>query len=146
MRRFNWPLWTGFLLAIAAFISYFAFFARFPVTRDVPWVNLILFAAALVLLFTGVRRALHTGAFRTVVAVLLGILGTGIAAAFIFFTFYFSRQLPASLGAPAVGTVAPAFTLPDLAGKPTSLAQLLSEPVGGRTPKGVLLVFYRGYW
>src|SRR5437899_2301931 len=57
MRRFNWPLWTGFILSIVAFASYLLLFSRFPATRDVPWVNWLLFAIAIVLLIAGVRRA-----------------------------------------------------------------------------------------
>jgi len=37
MKRFNWALWGGLLLAVAAFLSYFAFFSQFPLTRDVPY-------------------------------------------------------------------------------------------------------------
>jgi hypothetical protein len=59
-----------------------------------------------------------------------------------------------------VGQKAPDFTLSDTNGKPVSLSELLSTPINGKTmnapvgnaqqaptsPKGVLLVFYRGYW
>jgi len=51
VRRFNWPLWAGFLLALLASFSYFAFFVQFPATRDFPWVNLALFVLAAMLLF-----------------------------------------------------------------------------------------------
>jgi hypothetical protein len=27
-----------------------------------------------------------------------------------------------------------------------SLGQLLSNPINGKAPRGLLLVFYRGYW
>ena len=50
MRRFNWPLWAGFLLTLFAAFSYFAFFVWFPITRDFPWANLLLFLLAAVLL------------------------------------------------------------------------------------------------
>jgi len=49
-RRFNWPLWSGLVLTLIAFVSYFFIFVKFPVTRDVPWATYILFAAAIVLL------------------------------------------------------------------------------------------------
>jgi len=54
--------------------------------------------------------------------------------------------LPESKGAPKVGQKAPEFTLVDTSRKPVSLAELLSTPINGNAPKGVLLVFYRGYW
>ena len=52
-QRFNWMLWTGLVLAVLGFLSYFAFFSRFPVTRDVPWVNGIFLLLAAALLITG---------------------------------------------------------------------------------------------
>jgi peroxiredoxin len=52
----------------------------------------------------------------------------------------------ASTGAPQVGQQAPAFTLIDSNNKPVTLAQLLSERINNRPPRGVLLIFYRGYW
>ena len=56
-RRWNLFVWAGFGLTALAFLSYFAFFARFPVTRDFPWVNLILFLAGGWLLGIGLQRA-----------------------------------------------------------------------------------------
>jgi hypothetical protein len=55
--RANLLVLGGFLLALLAFFSYFLFFARFPATRDVPWANLLLFAAAGCLVTLGLRRA-----------------------------------------------------------------------------------------
>ena len=54
-------------------------------------------------------------------------------------------QLPPSTGAPAVGQKAPDFTLPDQHGKMVSLSGLLKS---NETPKlkGIVLIFYRGYW
>jgi peptidoglycan/LPS O-acetylase OafA/YrhL len=56
-RRFNWPIWAGFLLSLLAFLSYFSVFVWFPVTRDFPWANLLLFGIAAALLLVGVRQA-----------------------------------------------------------------------------------------
>ena len=44
------------------------------------------------------------------------------------------------------GKKAPEFSLSDTNGKLVSLSELLTTPVDGKTPKGVVLVFYRGYW
>jgi len=66
---------------------------------------------------------------------------------FVFTVFIFARLLPASHGAPQVGQQAPAFTLADTTGRQVSLSELLSTPFNGSaSPKGVLLIFYRGYW
>ena len=65
---------------------------------------------------------------------------------FIFVVFIESRNLPPAHGAPQVGQKAPEFTLNDSDNKPVTLAELTSTPINGKAPKGVLLVFYRGYW
>ena len=140
-RRLNWPLWTGLVLSIVAVFSYAFFFYRFPITRDVPWVSYILLAAAIVLLIAGVRRAFGGGIGRKIVAVIVAVIGVGLAALFVASVTVFSR-VPTGANVPAVGAKAPDFTLPDASGKPVALAQLLAEPGA----KGVLLVFYRGYW
>jgi hypothetical protein len=69
---------------------------------------------------------------------------------FIFDTFIIARHLPASHGAPQVGQKAPDFSISDIHGKPVSLSEMMALPVNGKAgspnPRGVLLVFYRGYW
>ena len=131
----NKRLWGGLLLSIVAMVSYFFFFYRFPVTRDVPWVNYILFVVATVLLISGFRRAR-----RKVWA------GIGVAAGILLFIgFVFGMtigsRVPLSPSAPRVGEKAPDFALLDSTAHRVSLAQLLAS-----SPRGVLLVFYRGYW
>jgi len=37
-RKWNWPIWIGFVVTVAGLFSY-EFFARFPITRDFPWAN-----------------------------------------------------------------------------------------------------------
>ena len=148
VRRFNWPIWAGFLLSLIAFLSYFFVFIWFPITRDFPWVNLLLFGIAAALLLIGVRRSFAADRPRRskVVSVVVATLSVAVFGFFIFTTFIGARQLPASHGAPQVGQKAPDFILSDTNSKPVSLSELLSTPVNGKTPKGVLLVFYRGYW
>jgi hypothetical protein len=147
-RSFNWTVWAGFLLSLAAFFSYFFVFVRFPVTRDFPWANLLLFAVAAALLLVGVRRSFAPERrLRSKVAgVVAATLSVAVFGFFVFSTFIMSRRLPAASGAPQVGQKAPEFSLADTDGKPVSLSELLSTPVNGKAPKGVLLVFYRGYW
>jgi hypothetical protein len=147
VRRFNWPLWVGFLLSVVTVFSYLAVFVWYPITRDFPWANLLLFAVAAVLLFVGVRRAFASDRRRSkVVAAIVATLGVVVIALFIFGFFVGGRLLPASAGAPKVGQKAPDFTLNDISGKAVSLNELLSAPINGNAPKGVLLIFYRGYW
>ena len=138
MKRINWPLWSGFLLSVAAFATYFLVFVNFPSTRDVPWPSLLLFAIAIVLLIIGLRRATA----RRPLAWIVTILVIGVASFFCFAVLIAGRQLPASETAIGVGAKAPDFVLLDTNRKPVALAQLLAAP----SNKGVVLIFYRGYW
>jgi hypothetical protein len=148
MKRINWPIWVGFVLSLVAGVSYEFVFMRWPITRDFPWVNLVLFAIAMVLLFLGVRRAFKPdkSIVPKIFSSLAAVLGLFFLGSFLFAVFVFGRWLPASGAAPQVGQRAPEFTLTDSNNKPVTLAQLLTEPVNNKPPKGVLLIFYRGYW
>jgi hypothetical protein len=55
-RRWNWPIWLGFVVVIAGLFSY-GFFAQFPITRDFPWGTLLLFGIGGGLLIVGLFRA-----------------------------------------------------------------------------------------
>ena len=149
--KWNWRNWLGFLLAVAAVPGYFLFFARFPITRNVPWASWLMFATAGWLLWVGVHRAFASPeVYRGKIAgPILAALSLGAAVLFGYATLYASRQLPGAAGAPRVGDKAPEFTLADASGKMVALSTLLSEPMPGMEvgkPRGVLLVFYRGYW
>ena len=150
IKRFNWQLWSGFVLTLAAFLTYFFVFVWFPVTRDFPWANLVMFAIAGVLLYMGMRRAFASDrphpTRSKIVASIVSVFSVVVFGLFVFTIFVFARWLPASQGAPQVGQRAPDFTLPDTSGKQVSLNELLTTPINGNAPKGVLLVFYRGYW
>ncbi len=150
IKRLNWPLWVGFLLTLAAFLTYFFVFIWFPSTRDFPWANLLLFLIAGVLLFMGLRRGFAADrphpTRSKIVSSLVSAFSLVVFGVFVFTIFVAGSRLPAAKGAPQVGQRAPDFTLPDTSGKPVSLNELLTTPINGNAPKGVLLVFYRGYW
>lgn len=148
MRKFNWQLWAGLVISVVAFFSYPSVFVNWETTRDFPWANLLLFAVAVVLLIIGVRRAFAPGGRRIskILAAVIGTFSVLILAMFVFVAFIESRRLPASERAPQIGQQAPEFTLNDMNNKPTTLAELRAAPINGSAPKGVLLVFYRGYW
>ena|SRR5205085_2328081 len=131
----NGRLWGGLVLSLVAVASYALFFYRFPITRDVPWVSLILFVVAIALLISGFRRA------RRKVWAGIGVaVGVLLFAGFVLGVTVGSR-VPLSPDAPRVGGKAPDFTLLDSTRRQVSLSQLLAA-----SPRGVLLVFYRGYW
>ncbi|HEU5314275.1 MAG TPA: redoxin domain-containing protein [Candidatus Udaeobacter sp.] len=140
-KSWNWSLWMGFLFAVAGFLSY-TFFAQFPVTRDLPWANLLLFAAGGILLVLGLFRAfgnarVYRGKIFGPILATLAILMLGL---FSYVLVYELRQVPPSTGAPRVGQKAPEFTLSDQDGKDVSLRDLVSRS------KAVALIFYRGFW
>jgi hypothetical protein len=147
-RSLNWPLWSAFLLSLIAFLSYPFVFVRFPITRDFPWVNLLLLGLSAALLLAGLRRSFAGGATRNrkIAGAVVATLTVLVFAFFVFVFLIVSRRLPASHGAPRVGQKAPEFRLADSEGKMVALSELLSAPIAGKAPKGVLLVFYRGYW
>jgi len=150
-QAWNWRIWAGFLVALAVIPSYFVFFAKYPTTRDVPWVSWLMFAISTWLLWTGIRRAFASSkVYRgRITGPILAVLSLGAAVFFGYATLYASRQLPAAAGAPRVGEKAPEFTLADTSGNMVAMSTLLSEPMpgmAGQKPRGLVLVFYRGYW
>ena len=122
--RWNWPVWLGFILSIVAFVSYFLVFARFPVTRDVPWANFLLFGAGATFLWAGLRRVLGgTQPLRgKIVSSILTLLSVSIFGIFCFVIFHATRQLPASLESPKIGQKASEFALRDTHGNLVSLS------------------------
>jgi hypothetical protein len=147
-RRPNAPLWLGFLVVVFAFLSYIPIFAKYPITRDMPWANFLIFVLGFILLFAGLRRAFsQPAAYRGKIAG--PILTTLNVAALVFFCltiFSLGKHLPPSAQAPKVGQKAPDFALSDTTGKTVSLASLLSTSATSQPVKGVVLIFYRGYW
>ena len=140
-RSWNWPIWVGFVVAVAGLFSY-EFFAQFPVTRDFPWADFLLFGIGLALLMVGLVRAF--GRPQVYRGKIFGSIFAAMAllcvAFFSYVIFYVLHQVPASAGAPRVGQKAPDFFLLDQIRKPVGLCDLLSNS------KGALLIFYRGFW
>lgn len=140
-RRWNWPIWVGFVVVVAGLFSY-EFFARFPITRDFPWANFLLLGIGTALLIVGLFRAfgrpqVYRGKiFGSILAAVVLLL----LAFFSYEIFYVLRQVPASAGTPRVGQKAPDFFLMDQNRKPVGLGDLLSNS------RGVVLIFYRGFW
>jgi hypothetical protein len=149
-KLWNWQPWAGFGLSIGALAGYVLLVNE---TRAVFWPALLLFAAAALLLFSGWKRRsrepeLYRGKIAGYVLTSLSVLILGL---FGFLVYEVSRVFPDAKNSPQLGQRAPQFSLVDSNGENFTLAQLLSTPItnsGGarRATKGVLVVFYRGYW
>ena len=146
----NWRLWVGFALAL---VAAFGYPLTFSITRSVFWIGLVLCIVALVLLVTGMKLAFaQPESYRGKVAG--PILTTASVLMFVLFgvmSYMMPKAYSVARNAPRVGNKAPDFALVDTQGRPVTLAQLLSAPMpgssnGSQASRGVLLVFYRGYW
>jgi hypothetical protein len=141
-RRHNILLWAGFVLVLLGIVTYIPIFAVFAVTRDVPWVNYLLFVAGGVLLVLGLRRAFgQPEIYRgKILGSILASLSLLLFVLFCFGIFYASKAIPASETAVRVGRSAPNFTLANWDGKQITLSDQL------KNNRAVVLIFYRGYW
>ena len=139
-RKWNWPIWVGFVVAVGGVFSY-EFFAQFPSTRDFPWANLLLFVVGAILLLVGLFRAFgRPQVYRgKIFGSIFAVISVLLFAFFAYEIFYVLRQVPLSAQAPRVGEKAPEFALSDQNGKSVALADLL-------LPNGAVLIFYRGHW
>src|SRR5713101_3901077 len=118
IQKFNWQIWAGFFLSLIGLFSYAFVLVTFPVTRDFPWANLLLFGISAVLLLVGVRHAFAPDRRKMskIGALVVASLSVAIIGLFLFSFFVTSRWLPASRGAPKIGQKAPAFSLADTNG------------------------------
>lgn len=151
-RRRNWRLWIGFLLSFVALAVYMAGFLS---TRKIIWLSLAVFVVAAWLLLSGIRSArrqpeLYRGRRASTI---LGGLSVVLLALFVFMAIMVSKYFPPSANAPKVGDKAPDFALLNTSSSQVTLGQLLpgsASPgvasVSTRNSRGILLIFYRGYW
>jgi hypothetical protein len=141
-RHWNVPIWAGFAFVIVALVSYIPIFALFPITRDVPWANYVLFLLGGGLLALGVSRAFRDPEhYRGKISgSILGVLSVLLFGFFVASILYFGKQIPSPESAVRTGQPAPPFVLQDIAGKQVASSELF------KTHRAVVLVFYRGYW
>ena len=141
-RRWNIPIWAGFAFVIAALVSYIPLFVPFPMTRDVPWVNYLLFLVGGFLLAVGITRAFRDPEhYRGKISgSILAGLSLALFGFFVFGIAYGTKQIPSSERALRPGSTAPPFTLVDAAGRQVTSSDLL------KSHRALVLVFYRGYW
>jgi hypothetical protein len=143
-------LWVGFAISL---LAPFAYFSLFEITRFAFWIALLLFAITVVLLIGGLRRTYSAPeSYRGKVAgPILATLCVVIIGLFGWVSYQMKRAYPVAHNAPRVGQKAPEFALTDSNNTRVRLAELLSASsssasAAARAPRGVLLIFYRGYW
>ncbi len=141
-RRWNILIWAGFAIVLLALFSYLPVFSLFPVTRDFPWVNLLLFLAGLCLLALGLKSAFRDSKIYRgkVFGSILTAFSLAVFGLFCYGIFFASKDVPRADNAPRVGQAAPDFTLASAGGSQVALSDLLKRN------RAVLLIFYRGYW
>jgi hypothetical protein len=141
-RQRNVPIWAGFAIVIVALVSYIPIFAVFPLTRDIPWANYLLFLMGFGLLSVGVRRAFRDPErYRGKISgSILAVLSVVLFGFFVASILYFAKQIPSAEQALRPGQPAPQFVLQDIGGKQVSSLELL------KGHRAAVLVFYRGYW
>ncbi len=140
-RGLNLAVWLGPLVVFAGAVSYFTFFARFPLLRDFPWVNLPVVVLGLGLSVYGVRRAyadVTRGLLARALAGTAFLLSLVLTLLFAAYVFFLSYKLPEADGVLQVAQAAPDFTLLDQQGQTIQLLDLRG--------KKVVLAFYRGHW
>jgi hypothetical protein len=142
MRRWNALVWFGFAIVMVALISYIPIFAVFPVTRDFPWANYLLFLLGGGLLAVGVKRAFRDPQHYRgkIFGSILAVLSVLLFGFFVSAILIFAKQIPSPEQALRSGQPAPPFVLQDVAGKPVASSELWKDH------RAVLLIFYRGYW
>ena len=139
LRQPQLAVWIGLLITILAEISYFLS-VEIGVLRNfaVPNVLIALFGAGVagvgcLTVFRQPKRIVGKG--FAALGVLLAVAFTGL---FSYFIFVSSSDLPEIADAPAVGTTAPDFALPDHEGERVQLSDYRGQRV--------VLLFFRGFW
>ncbi len=139
MNRNNFA-WIGPALTFTGVVTYFMWFARYPLLRDFPWLNLPLVLLGVVLSFIGVK-AVFAGKRPWSRKLAAGgglVLAAALATLFVGYVFYLSSMLPEARPDTIAMVEAPSAALTDAGGAVVHLADY-------RGRKAVL-VFYRGHW
>tara|TARA_R110000850_G_scaffold23366_3_gene69119 strand:- start:3338 stop:3760 length:423 start_codon:yes stop_codon:yes gene_type:complete len=132
-------LWLAPLITFVGFVSYYLYFARFPVLRDTPWVNLPIVTFGAVLAIAGLVRGWANSRWIRKSVLSIGTLfSLAVAGLLFYYVFSLSYDLPTLSENTASLEIAPDFTLTDANGNEVALSDYR-----GRT---VVISFYRGFW
>ena len=126
-------IWLGPILAVVAVLTYFTVFVNWPITRDVPWVNLGLLALAIGLSIAGLRRSRRR--WLAAGGLALSLILSGF---FVWYCYVFAYEIPSAALALDVGAPVPAVVLRDDQSRDVDLAEISRDKL--------VLVFFRGHW
>lgn len=131
---------VGPIIAFASVVSYFLVFARFPVLRDIPWLNAPVALLGCYFSFHVLRKAFKNRQpwFPLALSGIGFLFSTGISALFFVYIVFLSYQMPSGKGANGALDLLPAIQSTSQDGTPFDSADLAG--------KNLVIVFYRGYW
>jgi hypothetical protein len=117
-------------------------FARFPLLRDFPWLNLPIVLIGLILSTRGLWRA-YAPSTRTryggrIIGIPSFLFSLALTGLFCFYVFSWSYKMPRPQARTLSLESAPDVTLTDPQGRQFRLSDLRG--------KKVVLTFYRGHW
>ena len=137
-RSRNHGLWLAPILALGGFLSYWGFFARWPIFRDDPWLNLLVLGGAIALSIAALRRAWPSGVWHRIAGIGGVALSSALTVLLLAYCYGLSYQLPSADLAVEAGEPIPPVVLASHDGGQVDLGAAGSERM--------LLVFYRGFW
>ena len=136
--RWNHALWLGPLTAVVGFLSYYTFFAQWPIFRDVPWANLLILTLAICISGIGLRRAWPEFGWRRVAGVTGMFVSSALTVMLLLYCFVLSYKLPSADLAVKQGGQIPFVSLASNDGSQVNLGEAATDRL--------ILVFYRGFW
>ncbi len=131
---------VGPVIAFVSLVSYFMVFARFPVLRDVPWLNAPLALLGCYLSIRALMVALKNRQqwLRLSFSGLGLLFSVGISSLFFFYITVLSYQMPKG-----GKTESDLGQIPNIESTTHTGAPFTSADLGG---KNWVIVFYRGHW
>ena len=138
LTKWNHALWLGPLAAVIGLLSYYSFFAQWPMFRDMPWANLLILAVAIYISFTGLRRAWPLGGWHRPAGIFGMFVSVALTLVLLLYCFVLSYQLPPAELVMKQGGQIPGVTLVANDGSDVNLGEAAADRL--------ILLFYRGFW
>ncbi len=129
----------GLALVLVGILSYFLFFYRFPSTRDLPWLNLLIIGLGVAFAWKGFRAGRpQAPAWRPGLRSLLFFVSLSLSGLFVYYIFYLSYQIPPPSAVTTSLKTPAGFVLRNHQNRPVALSDFRGRPL--------IISFYRGHW